>query len=168
MRSFPKTRKHFVNCVFGVLLLAPPFAFSQKKDESDTFGVGFRCEPKSLPVHFFKDFEKEQKNGWTENAQIIRSQGLTQATLLPIIEKILGFQNSQWRKCSDAVADQALADGKQGFFYDSRLSDAETLKVTIAVGYYDQRPLIEVRDALILPILVGQLTSECPNDISMN
>lgn len=168
MRIFPKTRKHFVNCVFGVLLLAPLFAFSQKTDESNTFAVGFRCEPKSLPIHFFEDFKKEQKNGWTENVQILRSQGLTQAKLLPIIEKILGFQNSQWRNCSDAVADQILADGKQGLFYDSRLSDAETLKVTIAVGYYDQRPLIEVRDALVLPILVGQLTSECHSDLSMN
>lgn len=56
MRSCRKTRKLFVNCIFGVLLLVPPFAFSQKEDESETFGAGSRCESKSLPTHFFEDF----------------------------------------------------------------------------------------------------------------
>ncbi len=163
----PLNRKKFANLLLGLCLSLPAGALGQNGN-SGPLNSKVGCEPKSLPTDFFEDFKKEQKNSWTENVQILRQQELTQASLVSIIEKILAFQNSQWSTCSSYSPGQTREPGPHRIFHDSRLSSVDTLKMTIAVGYYDQRPLLEVRDNLIIPLFVNQLTSQCQDEFSMN
>ncbi len=140
--------------IVGLLLLfATPVANAQSN---------LACELYKIKPNYSVDFAKPSPTGWTEEKAYVQMPGTSLHYQLGIIDDILSYQNE--RKAGCPQAKKPL----DKMYSHKRISEAQTLRVTLAIGYNDSGGNGFVWDDFLYKIFLSKFKAPCERPTNSN
>ena len=145
--------KFGVKIVGLLVLLVSPLAYGQ---------TNLSCERYKLKPNYTADFTKPSPSGWTEEQAYMEMPGTSVYYQLGIIDDILAFQNE--RKLGCPQAKKPL----DKMYSNKRIAEAQTLRVTLAIGYNDSGGNGFVWDDYLYKIFLAKFQAPCGRPMNAN
>ncbi len=123
----------------------------------------FRCDQLKLDRHFFAEQVTRPEITWTEEKVYLQPPGQKITYQPEILDRILAYQNERMMGCWPEKP-----RGVSPLYQHPRVRGAKTLRMTIAIGYYDQTGEISVMDPYFYNVLIAKLAEPCQTQWNAN
>lgn len=124
--------------------------------------ANLNCEQLKLSPQFYNPKSETPLHSWTEDQRLIGTEGHHEG-LIKIINSILDYQNMRTSLCP-----RAKQSTYASLYKTIDTKKRSTIKISVGIGYNDQRPSAYVWDSYLLKIMTIPLMMPCSNSWSQN